>query len=68
LRSFRCPRGVDLELVFWAPLEQDLPAAGVLGVGRRGLEVLPDDLELSAAVTASPATTSAVALQPRTRL
>src|SRR5262249_22910810 len=43
-------RVVDLELVLWAPLEEDLPAAGLLRLGRRGLEVLPDDLELPAAV------------------
>src|ERR671931_1601389 len=48
--SFRFAPAVDLELVFWAPLEEDLPALGVERLGRGGLEVLPDDLELTATV------------------
>src|SRR2546427_10950574 len=48
--SFRLAPAVDLELVLWAPLEEDRPALGVERLGRGGLEVLPDDLELTAAV------------------
>src|SRR5436190_1138226 len=50
LLSFRCPRLFDLELVLWAPLEEDRAALGVERLGRRRLEVLPDDLQLPAAV------------------
>src|SRR6266568_3982697 len=48
--SFRLAPAVDLELVFWAPLEENRPALGVERLGRGGLEVLPDDLQLPAAV------------------
>src|SRR5437899_1195498 len=51
LLSFRLPRfGVDLELVFWAPLEEDCSAFCVESLAGRGLEVLPHDLQLAAAV------------------
>src|SRR5919108_5284672 len=51
LLSFPLPRlGIDLELMFWVPLEKNCAAPGVECFGRRRFEILADDLELAALV------------------